>query len=74
MMVDGKHYENITCTGCRQRHPVHLLCHEAAAIAKENQRKFHESLQPVCACGCFSGGCGRPEGCLCSKSECTNCI
>lgn len=29
----------------------------------------HETPAAQCNCGCYSGGCGRPEGCLCD-AEC----
>lgn len=34
MIVDGKHFPNITCPVCRFRHPAHLTCAEAAAAAQ----------------------------------------
>jgi len=29
---------------------------------------YEEPDQPRCLCGCYSGGCGRPEGCMCDKT------
>lgn len=32
---------------------------------------FEAYVPPTCLCGCYSGGCGRPDGCRCIKGSCS---
>lgn len=49
MMIDGKWVENITCPGCRFRHPSSISCGEAAKQAEQQRvasdvTEIHDTL------------------------------
>lgn len=37
MMVNGKHYNNVTCGSCRFRHPPQFTCEQARKAAEANR-------------------------------------
>lgn len=37
MMIDGKHYNNVTCGRCRFRHPPQFTCEQARKAAEANR-------------------------------------
>lgn len=47
MMIDGKHYTNVTCGRCRFRHPPQFTCEQARKAAETNRALQLKDAQPA---------------------------